>query len=117
MPKNSKFTLGAADILAEEQAYKISIVYSKPILKMTIDKRELAQRVSRRVNKDIELVEEIIDAAVAEIYESLKYRESVQIRNFGTFYIRPGQSCVFKFNPAQRLRKLFGWSSTYKGES
>jgi DNA-binding protein HU-beta len=23
---------------------------------------------------------------------------------------------VFKFNPPQRLRKLFGWSSTYKGK-
>ena len=83
---------------------------------MTIDKRELAQRVSKRVDKDIDLVEEIIDVAVAEIYESLKCNESVQIRNFGTFYIRPGKSCVFKFNPSQRLRKLFGWSSTFKGE-
>ena len=84
---------------------------------MTIDKRELAQRVSRRVNKDIDLVEEIIDSTVAEVYESLKHSESVQIRNFGTFYIRQqGNSCLFKFNPAQRLRKLFGWSSSFKGE-
>jgi hypothetical protein len=22
---------------------------------------------------------------------------------------------VFKFNPSQRLRALFGWSSTYRG--
>ena len=37
--------------------------------------------------------------------------------NFGTFYIDEQRSgTVFKFNPAQRLRALFGWSSTYKGE-
>jgi DNA-binding protein HU-beta len=26
------------------------------------------------------------------------------------------ESWVFKFNPGQRLRALFGWSSTYSGE-
>ena len=84
---------------------------------MAIDKRELAQRVSGRVNKASDLVEEIIDVAIEEIYDSLKHRESIQIRNFGTFYIRQEHgSCIFKFNPSQRLRKLFGWSSTYKGE-
>jgi DNA-binding protein HU-beta len=25
-------------------------------------------------------------------------------------------SWVFKFNPCQKWRALFGWSSTYKGE-
>jgi hypothetical protein len=34
-----------------------------------------------------------------------------------SLYVRPERdSWVFKFNPSQRLRKLFGWSSTYKGE-
>ena len=83
---------------------------------MAIDKRELAQRVFGRVDRAIDLVEDIIDVAIEEIYDSLKHRESVQIRNFGTFYIRQEHnSCVFKFNPSQRLRKLLGWSSTYKG--
>jgi len=30
--------------------------------------------------------------------------------------VRAGRSSwVFKFNPSQRLRALFGWSSTYRG--
>jgi DNA-binding protein HU-beta len=62
------------------------------------------------------VVAEILDATLEELYAALKRGESVSLRNFGTFYIRPEpDSWVFRFNPAQRLRKLFGWSSTYRG--
>jgi len=82
---------------------------------MSIDKKELVQRVSKRVIKGTGTVEEIIDATIEEIYDSLKQGESVSIRNFGTFYVRTErENWVFKFNPSQRLRKLFGWSSTQK---
>jgi DNA-binding protein HU-beta len=66
--------------------------------KMSIDKKELVKRVQKRLSKGSGTVEEIIDATVEEIYESLKL----------------GERWVFKFNPSQRLRQLFGWSSTYK---
>ncbi|MBE9051930.1 HU family DNA-binding protein [Nostocales cyanobacterium LEGE 11386] len=82
---------------------------------MSIDKKELVRRVSDRVIKGTGTVEEIIDATLEEIYESLKQGNSVSLRNFGTFYVRVEcESWVFKFNPSQRLRKLFGWSSTSK---
>lgn len=82
-----------------------------------MDKKQLVDRVSERSGKDGALVEEIVEAALEEIYEALKREECVSLRNFGTFYIRrERQGCVFKFNPSQRLRKLFGWSSTYRGE-
>ncbi len=82
-----------------------------------IDKDELISRVSTRVGKGTGTVGEIVEATLEEIYEALKQGESVSLRNLGTFYVRPERnSWVFKFNPSQRLRKLFGWSSTYKGE-
>lgn len=82
---------------------------------MSIDKKELVRRVSQRVTKGTGTVEEIIDATLEEIYESLKQGDSVSLRNFGTFYVRvEPKNWVFKFNPSQRLRKLFGWSSTHK---
>lgn len=84
---------------------------------MTIDKKELVCRISDRVCKGTGTVEEMVDATLEEIYEALKQGECVSLRNFGTFYVRPERnSWVFKFNPSQRLRKLFGWSSTYKGK-
>lgn len=82
---------------------------------MSIDKKQLVKRVSKRLNKGSGTVEEIIDATLDEIYESLKQGDSVSLRNFGTFYVRTGRECwVFKFNPSQRLRHAFGWSSTHK---
>jgi DNA-binding protein HU-beta len=84
---------------------------------MRIDKKELVRRISKRMPKDTGTVEEIVDATLEEIYEALKQGECVSLRNFGSFYVRPERdSWVFKFNPSQRLRKLFGWSSTYKGK-
>ena len=82
-----------------------------------IDKKELVNLVSRRVDRDAETVGEIVDATLTEIYAALKRGESVSLRDFGTFYVRAErESWVFKFNPSQRLRALFGWSSTYRGE-
>ena len=84
---------------------------------MSIDKKELIRRISERVPKGTDTVEEMVDATLEEIYEALKQGECVSLRNFGTFYVRPERdSWVFKFNPSQRLRKLFGWASTYKGK-
>ena len=82
-----------------------------------IDKTALVRQVAQRVHRKAELVEKIVDTFLEEIYAALKRGESVSLRDFGSFYIRPEPaSWVFKFNPSQRLRKLFGWSSTYRGE-
>lgn len=84
---------------------------------MSINKQELIRRVCQRVSQSQPEIEETLDATLEEIYQSLKQGESVNLRNFGTFYIDLRRSgTVFKFNPSQRLRKLFGWSSTYKGD-
>jgi nucleoid DNA-binding protein len=54
-----------------------------------------------------------VDGFVETLYESFKAGESVTLPGLGGFYLRQEpESWVFKFNPAQRLRALFGWSST-----
>lgn len=81
-----------------------------------IDKNELIRRVAQRTDRNEELVAEIVDATLEEIYQALKRAEKVSLRDFGTFYIDVRRSgTVFKFNPSQRLRALLGWSSTYRG--
>ena len=82
-----------------------------------IEKPELVALVAQRTNHDPALVETIVDGVIEEIYAALKRGESVSLRNFGAFYVREEpESWVFKFNPSQRLRRLFGWSSTYRGD-
>ncbi len=82
----------------------------------SMDKKALLDRICKRLGKDSGTTEAVLDAALEEIYETVKRGESVNLRGFGTFYIDWRRSgTVFKFNPSQRLRALFGWSSTYKG--
>ena len=81
-----------------------------------IQKDELAHRLAERMQTDTQTAGLWIDGLVETLYESFKAGESVTLKGFGSFYVRPERSSwVFKFNPAQRLRALFGWSSTYKG--
>lgn len=82
-----------------------------------INKKELAKRLAKRTGQSTQQAEENLEAVLEEIYEALKEQQTVSLNNFGTFYIDDRRSgIVFKFNPSQRLRALFGWSSTYKGD-
>ncbi len=82
-----------------------------------IEKPELVALVAQRTNRDPALVAEITDAVLEEMVAAFKRGQSVSLRNFGSFYVRTERaSWVFTFNPSQRLRKLFGWTSTYRGE-
>jgi len=82
-----------------------------------IKKEELARRLATRMNSDEATATAWVDGIVETLYDSFKAGESVTLPSFGGFYVRPEpESWVFKFNPGQRLRALFGWSSTYAGE-
>ena len=51
------------------------------------------------------------------LFDAFKEGHSVTLPGFGGFYVSPrGQTWAFKFNPGQKLRALFGWSSSYKGK-
>jgi DNA-binding protein HU-beta len=81
-----------------------------------IQKDELARRLGVRMQADPKTAAAWIDGLVETLYESFKAGESVTLKGFGSFYVRPERtSWVFKFSPGQRLRALFGWSSSYKG--
>ena len=82
-----------------------------------INRDELVQLVAQRTGQDAEVVDKVVDAFLDEIYQAMKRGNGVTLKNFGGFYVRPErESWVFKFNPCQKWRALFGWSSTYKGE-
>jgi len=82
-----------------------------------IERDELTRLVAQRTGRDTDLVNGMVDAFLDEIYQAIKRGQGVTLKNFGGFYVRPErESWVFKFNPCQKWRALFGWSSTYKGE-
>ena len=51
------------------------------------------------------------------LYDGLKNIQPVTIEHLGSFYIAEKHgSRIFKFNPAQKLKAILGWSSSYKGD-
>jgi hypothetical protein len=82
-----------------------------------INKDELVRRLAARMHADEGTATAWVDGIVETLYESFKDGKGVTLPGFGGFYVRPEpESWVFKFNPGQRLRALFGWSSTFSGE-
>ena len=54
-----------------------------------IEKPELVRRVAGRTGQDSTLVDELLEATLEEICAALKWGESVSLRTFGAFYVRP----------------------------
>ncbi len=82
-----------------------------------MNKKEWNKAVSTRLGKSPQVVEEILETGLDEIYQAMKREEKVTLRDFGTFYVDIRHSrTVFKFNPSQKWRALFGWASSYKGK-
>ncbi len=85
-------------------------------MRSRIQKQEVVSRIAQRMGTDEKNAEAYLDATLETLYEAFKAGESVTLPGFGGFFVRPGRDTwTFKFNPAQKLRALFGWSSTYKG--
>ena len=81
-----------------------------------VKKEDFTHQLALRMNTDDGTAATWIDGVVETLYESFKAGKGVTFPGFGGFYVRPEpESWVFKFNPGQRLRALFGWASTYAG--
>lgn len=82
-----------------------------------MNKQEWIKAVATQLEQPEDQVAPILETGLDEIYQAMKREEKVTLVNFGAFYIDVRRSgTVFKFNPSQKWRSLFGWSSTYKGE-
>jgi DNA-binding protein HU-beta len=82
-----------------------------------VKKKEFVGILANKMNVSEKIAEMWVDALTDTLYECFKKQRGVVITNLGTFYLRitsRGDS-IFKFLPSQKLRALFGYSSTYKG--
>jgi DNA-binding protein HU-beta len=81
-----------------------------------IEKKEFVRRVAERMGTGEAVAAAWVDGMLEEMYATFESRHGITLPGFGGFYLeRRGDRFAFKFNPGQRLRALFGWSSTYRG--
>ncbi len=83
-----------------------------------VKKKEFVKLLAKKMKADEKTTEMWIDAFTETLCECFAKQRGVVIANLGTFYLRitsRGDS-IFKFLPSQKLRAIFSWSSTYKGD-
>ncbi|GBE26125.1 integration host factor subunit alpha [bacterium BMS3Bbin03] len=81
-----------------------------------IEKKEFVKQLASRMDTDESVAAEWLDSVCDILYENFKQGKSVTLTGFGGFYVQPKRTTwIFKFNPGQKLKALFGWSSSYKG--
>jgi nucleoid DNA-binding protein len=82
-----------------------------------IQKKDLTYRLAQRMGTDDKTAEDWLEAMTETLFDAFKEGHSVTLPGFGGFYVSPrGQTWACKFHPGQKLRALFGWSSSYKGQ-
>jgi DNA-binding protein HU-beta len=82
-----------------------------------VKKKEFAELLAKKMRTNDKTAEMWIDSFTDTLYECLKEGRGVTITNLGTFYLRITSrgGSIFRFNPSQKLRALFGLASTFKG--
>jgi len=82
-----------------------------------IQKKDIIKTLAGRMKTDEETAGLWLEAVLDTLLYFIKKGKCITLRNFGGFYVRKEKgSRIFKFNPCQKLRSIFGWSSTYKGK-
>ncbi len=80
-------------------------------------KKEIVEELALKMDTDEETASRWLQGVTDTLYETFKSGYGASLTGFGSFYLdRRGSSTAFKFNPSQKLKKLLGWSSSYKGE-
>jgi DNA-binding protein HU-beta len=84
---------------------------------MPKSKKEFIALLAKRMDTDETITARWVESYTETLIDIFKTGEGVTIDGLGGFYLaRKYGNVIFKFNPSQRLRKLFGWSSTHKGD-
>src|SRR5262245_22091007 len=81
-----------------------------------IETKAFIHQLALRMQTDDKVAAPWLEATVETLYDTFKAGKGVTLTGLGGFYVQPrGKTWAFKFNPGQKLRALFRWSSSYKG--
>src|SRR6266436_5613714 len=81
-----------------------------------IETKAFIHQLALKMHTDDQVASAWLEATVETLYDTFKAGKGATLTGHGGFYVQPrGKTCAFKFNPGQKLRALFGWSSSYQG--
>ena len=81
-----------------------------------IDTKAFVHQVALKMQTEDTVAAAWLEATLATLYDTFKAGKGVTLTGFGGLSVQPrGKMWAFTCNPGQKLRALFGWSSSYKG--
>src|SRR5882762_3184939 len=100
----------------EYRDHSCSIRLLETVMAERIDTKVFVHQLSVRMQTEDQVAAVWLEATLDTLHANVKAGKGVTLTGFGGFYVQPrGKTWAFKFNPGQKLRALFGWSSSYKG--
>ena len=82
----------------------------------SMDTKAFVHQVALKMQTEDNVAAAWLEATLTTLYDAFKAGQGVTLTGFGGFYVQPrGKTWACKCNPGQKLRALFGWSSSYKG--
>ncbi|RLD65160.1 MAG: HU family DNA-binding protein [Bacteroidetes bacterium] len=85
---------------------------------MPITKKEFIKQLAEKMETNEKETEKWVEAYTQTLIDIFKTGEGVTITGLGGFHVSYGygKTMKFKFNPSQKIKKMMGWSSTFKGD-
>jgi len=85
---------------------------------MPVTKKEFITQLAEKMGAREKESEQWVEAYTQTLIDIFKTGQGVTITGLGGFHVSYGygKTMKFKFNPSQKIKKMMGWSSTYKGD-
>src|SRR5437016_3890359 len=108
---------GTRGCMVSQDAWERSVISGQEMtMAERIETKAFIHQLALWMQTDDKVAAAWLEATVETLYDTFKAGKGVTLTGFGGFYVQPrGETWAFKFNPGQKLRALFGWSSSYKG--
>ena len=85
--------------------------------KETIKHKEFVKMYALRAGVSEEEASVQINHFVETVFDGIKEHRPITIEHLGNFHVAEhSDSISFKFNPAQKLKAILGWASSYRGD-
>jgi hypothetical protein len=82
-----------------------------------IKHKDFIKLYAKKMNCTEQEAERFLDGFIDTLCDGMKNIQPITIQHLGIFYIaEKHDSRIFKFTPAQKLKAILGWSSSYKGD-
>jgi DNA-binding protein HU-beta len=84
--------------------------------KETIKHKEFIKMYAQKASVSEEEAAKQISYFIETLFDGIKEHRPITIEHLGNFHVAEHKDSVaFRFNPAQKLKAILGWSSTYNG--